>query len=90
MAMGHAGETAFHWAVKEGGAGGGAGAVLGALLGWPHAVTERIGTVGLTHWHNAFTSSPDLTKVVEAGLFGGGVVAVAIGVGAAWAFGKKS
>jgi hypothetical protein len=89
MAMGHAGETAFHWAVKEGGAAGAAGAVLGALLGWPHAATERIGTTGLTHWHNAFTSSPDFTKVVEAGLFGGGVVAVPCGVACAATFGKK-
>jgi hypothetical protein len=80
MAMGHAGEIGFHWAVKEGGVGGAVGAVLGAAAGWPHSATHALGSGGLhtTTWHNAFTSSADFGRVVEAGLAGGAAVAVGI------------
>jgi hypothetical protein len=80
----HAGETGFHWALKEGGQAGGFGALVGAFLAWPHSSHQTIplGSSGttLTTWHNAFTHSVELSKVVEAGLAGGGLIAVGLGL----------
>jgi hypothetical protein len=91
MAMGHAGEIGFEWAVKEGGAFGAIGAVVGALLGWPHATAHPLGSTGLhtSTWHNAFTSGAHFDHVVETGLFGGAVIAVLFAVAGAALFGKK-
>jgi hypothetical protein len=92
MAMGHAGELGFEWAVKEGGVAGAVGAVVGAIAGWPHQHLHALGTTGLhtATWSNAFTSSAHFAHVVEAGLLGGGVVAAVFGVAGAAAFGKKN
>jgi hypothetical protein len=79
MSVGHAGEQAFHWALKEGGTGGVVGAVIGAIAGWPRQASTFNGLINVVHYHNAFASG-EFTHVVEAGLFGGGIIAVAGGL----------
>jgi hypothetical protein len=92
MAMGHAGELGFEWAVKEGGVAGAVGALVGAIAGWPHQHLHAVGatTLHTSTWSNAFTSGAEFAHVVEAGLFGGAVIAVLFGVAGAALFGKKN